>query len=124
MVLALRPLPEADVAEFITTRLGVPPHPTLSQLLWKQSEGNPFFLEELLREWLETEVLTVSPSHATISSSPPASLPASISSLIRRRFARLPQEVLETLRTAAILGRTFASSFLAEVVGHDEEVVE
>ncbi len=123
-VLALRPLPEADVARLITALLGVPPHPTLSQLLWKQSEGNPFFLEELLREWLETEVLTVTPSQATISSSPPASLPASISSLIRRRFARLPQEVLETLRTAAILGRTFAGSFLAEVVGHDEEVVE
>src|SRR6266702_2284146 len=99
MVLALRPLPEADVDKLITALLGVPPHPTLSQLLWKQSEGNPFFLEELLREWLETGVLTVTPSQATISSSPPASLPASISSLIRRRFARLPQEVLETLRT-------------------------
>ena len=123
-VLGLRPLPEADVDKLTTALLGVPPHPTLSQLLWKQSEGNPFFLEELLREWLETGVLTVTPSQATISSSPPASLPASISSLIRRRFARLPQEVLETLRTAAILGRTFASSLLAEVVGHDEEVVE
>ena len=123
-VLALRPLPEADVAEFITTRLGAPAHPTLSQLLWRQSEGNPFFLEELLREWLETEVLTVTSSQAIISSPPPTSLPASISSLIRHRFARLPQEVLEALHTAAILGRTFASSFLAEVMGHDEEVVE
>src|SRR5437016_5598338 len=123
-VLALRPLPEADVDKLTTALLGVPPHRTLSQLLWKQSEGNPFFLEELLREWLETGVLTVMPTQATISSSPPASLPASISSLIRRRIARLPQEVLETLRTAAILGRTFASSFLAEVVGHDEQVVE
>ena len=122
--LALRPLPEAEVAQLITAVLGVPPHPILSQFLWKQSEGNPFFLEELIWEWQETEVLTVTPEHATISSSPPASLPASISSLIRRRFARLPQEVLETLRTAAILGRTFTGSFLAEVVGHDEEVVE
>jgi predicted ATPase/DNA-binding CsgD family transcriptional regulator len=123
-VLALRPLPEADVAQLITALLGVPPHPTLSQLLWQQSEGNPFFLEELLREWLQTEVLTVTPEHASIGSSPPASLPASISSLIRHRFARLPKVVLETLHTAAILGRTFASSFLAEVMGHDEEVVE
>ncbi len=123
-VLALRPLAEADVAQLITALLGVPPHPTLSQLLWKQSEGNPFFLEELLQEWLETEVLRVSLEQATISSSPPAHLPASISSLIRRRFARLPPEVLETLRTAAVLGRTFAGSLLAEVMGHDEEVVE
>jgi predicted ATPase/DNA-binding CsgD family transcriptional regulator len=123
-VLALGPLPEADVAELITALLGVPPHLTLSHLLWKQSEGNPFFLEELLRAWLETGVLTVTPSQANISSSPPASLPASISGLIRYRLARLPQEVLETLRPAAILGRTFASSFLAEVMGQDEELVE
>src|SRR2546429_703906 len=43
---------------------------------------------------------------------------------IRYRLARLPPDVLEMLRTAAILGRTFAGSFLAEVMGKDEELVE
>ena len=123
LTLALGPLHEADVAALITARLGVSPHHTFSQLLWKQSEGNPFFLEELLRAWLETGVLTITPSHVHVSSSPPPSLPASISSLIRHRFARLPQDVLETLRLAAILGRTFASSFLAEVMSQDEELI-
>ncbi len=32
--------------------------------------------------------------------------------------------MLETLRPAAILGRTFAGSFLAEAIGQDEELVE
>src|SRR6266702_3838902 len=124
VTLSLQPLGEADVAELITHLLGVPPDHLLSQLLWKESEGNPFFLEELLRAWLETGVLTVTPLQASASTSPPASLPASISGLIRQRFARLPQEVLETLRSAAILGRTFASTLLAEVMGQDEELVE
>ncbi len=124
MTLALQPLNEADVAELITRLLGVPPDHLLSQRLWKESEGNPFFLEELLRAWLETGVLTVTPLQASASTSPPASLPASISGLIRQRFARLPQDVLETLRSAAILGRTFASTLLAEVMGQDEELVE
>src|SRR5947199_699552 len=122
--LALHPLTEADVAELTTALLGVPPHPTLSQLLWKESEGNPFFLEEVLRAWLETGTLTLTPSQANISTSLPESLPASISGLIRYRLARLPPQVLETLRTAAILGRTFAGSFLAEGLGQDEELVE
>src|SRR5438874_2017053 len=117
MTLVLQPLNEADVAELITHLLGVPPDHLLSQRLWKESEGNPFFLEEVLRAWLESGVLTVTPSSASISSSPEARLPASIGSLIRQRFARLPQEVLETLRSAAILGRTFASTLLAEVMG-------
>src|SRR5438876_62617 len=124
MTLALQPLNEADVAELITRLLGVPPDHLLSQRFWKESEGNPFFLEELLREWLETGVLTVTPLQASAGTSPPASLPASIRGLIRQRFARLPQEVLETLRSAAILGRTFASTLLAEVMGQDEELVE
>src|SRR5438270_12250307 len=124
MTLTLQPLSEADVAELITRLLGVPPDHLLSQRLWKESEGNPFFLEELLREWLETGGLTVTPSRVSVSPSPPASLPASISGLMRQRFARLPPEVLETLRSAAILGRTFASTLLGEVIGQDEELVE
>src|SRR6266487_3098893 len=59
--IALHPLTEADVAELTTALLGVPPHPTLCQLLWKESEGNPFFLEEVLRAWLETGTLTLTP---------------------------------------------------------------
>jgi DNA-binding CsgD family transcriptional regulator len=124
MTLTLQPLNQADVAELIMSLLGVPPDHLLSQRLWKESEGNPFFLEELLRVWLESGVLTVSPSRASFGPFPAASLPASIGSLIHHRFARLPQEVLEILRPAAILGRTFAGSFLAEVIGQDEELVE
>src|SRR5438270_1761083 len=123
-VLALHPLTEANVVELTTGLLGVPPHSTLSQLLWKESEGNPFFLEEVIRAWLEMGTLTLTPSQANISTSLPESLPASISGLIRYRLARLPPDVLEMLRTAAILGRTFAGSFLAEVMGKDEELVE
>src|SRR5205823_1069424 len=63
-------------------------------------------------------------SQANISTSLPESLPASISGLIRYRLARLPPDVLEMLRTAAILGRTFAGSFLAEAMGKDEELLE
>jgi predicted ATPase/DNA-binding CsgD family transcriptional regulator len=124
MTLALGPLPETDVAELITVLVGVPPHPSLSQLLWQKSEGSPLYLEELLRAWLETGVLTLTPSHIHVSSSPEHRLPTSISSLIRQRFSRLPKAVLETLHTAAILGRTFTSGLLAEIMGQDEELVQ
>src|SRR5439155_22315375 len=85
---------------------------------------NPVLLQDMLRAWLEPGTLPLHPSQANISTSLPGSLPASISGLIRYRLARLPPEVLETLRTAAILGRTFEGSFLAEVMGQDEELVE
>jgi predicted ATPase/DNA-binding CsgD family transcriptional regulator len=123
-ILTLQPLREADMAELITCLLGVPPDHLLSQRLCKESEGNPFFLEEMLRAWQETGMLIVTPSQASVSPSLPASLPASINGLIRYRLARLPQEVLETLRPASILGRTFSGSFLAEIMGQDAVMVE
>src|SRR5947199_4375625 len=76
ITLTLQPLHEADVAELITRLLGVPPDHLLSQRLWKESEGNPFLLEEVVRAWLERGVLTVTPSRATSRSSPEAPLPA------------------------------------------------
>jgi DNA-binding CsgD family transcriptional regulator len=124
LTLTLQSLHKGDIAELITHLLGVPPDQLLSHRLWRESEGNPFFLEELLRSWLENGVLTVSTGRASAGSSTPVSLPASINSLTRLRFARLPQEVLETLRPASILGRSFTGSLLAEVTGHDEELVE
>src|SRR5438132_7233112 len=86
MTLTLHPLGEADVGELITRLLGVPPDYLLSQRLWKESEGNPFLLEEVVRAWKDRGVLTVTPSRASISSSPDARLPASIDSLMRQRF--------------------------------------
>lgn len=124
LTLTLQPLNEEEVAQLITQLLGVPPDHLLSQRLWRESEGNPFFLEELLRSWLENGTLTVSTGRASVGSSTPASLPASIHSLTRLRFDRLPQEVLEILRPASILGHAFTGSFLAEVTGQDEELVE
>ena len=124
VTLALQPLSEADVIELIPHLSGAPVDHLLSQRLWKESEGNPFFLKELLRAWHETGTVFVKTGGAAIDPPPPGNLPASISSLIRHRFARLPPESLETLHSAAILGRTFAGSVLAEVTGQDEEVTE
>jgi DNA-binding CsgD family transcriptional regulator len=124
MTLTLEPLSESNVVELTAHLSGSPVNHLLSQRLWKESEGNPFFLEELLRAWLETGTLFVTPERATIDTPPQGNLPASISSLIRHRVSHLPSEAMETLHSAAILGRTFASSILAEVTGQDEEVIE
>lgn len=124
LLVELQPLNEADVAELVTCLLGTPPDRILNQRLSKESEGNPFFLEEVVHAWQASGILTLTPSSASISSSLEAQLPASLNSLVRQRLSHLPQPVLETLRSAAIIGRTFEGSLLAEVIGQDEELVE
>lgn len=51
-------------------------------------------------------------------------LPSSIVGLVRERLSRLPGATVELLRTAALIGRTFEVTFLAEVLGQEAEAVE
>jgi len=105
--------------------LGGPLHPTLSSLLATQSEGNPFFIEELLHNWVEMGALTQ--KDCQWNASVPLDeqvLPPNLVGAIRQRFARLSTALIDDLRVASIIGRTFASSLLAAVQQKELEVVE
>ena len=51
-------------------------------------------------------------------------LPASVTIAIRQRLARLPAELVELLRAAAIIGREFDAALLAAVAGLSIEQTE
>ena len=53
------------------------------------AEGNPFFLEELAKQWLETGSAN--------------SLPASLTSVLEQRISRLSEDSLQLLQTCAVL---------------------
>lgn len=129
-ILPLAPLSADEVAALAADTLGGPVDPTVSEFLHAQSEGNPFFAEELLRDWLETGALgrqTHEPTGGswwTLAAPFQNILPPSIGGAIRQRLARIPPAVVDQLRVAAILGRTFTASLLAEVQGREVEEVE
>src|SRR5260370_24866930 len=54
----IKPLSSQEIEWLAVNFLGGPLHPTLSSLLSTQSEGNPFFIEELLHNWVEMRPLT------------------------------------------------------------------
>ena len=120
----LQPLAAADVARLATHYLGDPVDRAAGQLLYAQSEGNPFLAEELLRAWRDTGVLTRTDALWSVAPSTDPLLPRSIRAAVHVRLARLAPEVVELLRTAAIIGRTFDVALLAEAVGQDAEEVE
>jgi DNA-binding CsgD family transcriptional regulator/tetratricopeptide (TPR) repeat protein len=117
-------LPAVELAALAAGYLEAPLAPAASHLLYTQSEGNPFFAEELLRDWLETGVLIQVNQQWTLVESLSGPLPSSIVSAVHQRLTQLAPEVVEGLRTAAIIGRTFEVTFLAEVLSQEEEEVE
>jgi DNA-binding CsgD family transcriptional regulator len=117
-------LTETDLSTFATNALGAPLDAALSRLLASQSEGNPFFAEELLWGWLETGVIKQDEMGVRLGEPVEAMLPSSIVSAVRQRINRLAPQVITLLHTAAIIGRTFDVALLAEVADQDREAVE
>lgn len=122
----LEPLSQTELTTLATSRFNRPVDPALAQLLYEQSEGNPFFAEELLSDWHEHKALLTTPEYLTLAFDRinDVTSPASIQSLIRQRFNRLPQTVVEDLRVAALIGRTFEIKLLAQAVGQKAEALE
>ena len=75
--------------------LGGPLSPLVSQLLHAQSEGNPFFAEELIRGWLEVGALVQEHHHWVAVRSLEHSLPSSIVGALRQRFTRLSSNIID-----------------------------
>lgn len=121
---ALGPLPFEDVAALTARYFGRPVATEVNQLLHSQSEGNPFFSEELLRGWIETGALSERGSDWNLAAALEAGLPASIVGAVRRRLSRLSATVVAQLRVAAIAGRTFEASLVAAAQGQEAEAVE
>ncbi len=126
--LALGPLTDAEITALAGEYLGAPLDPPARALLCAHSGGVPFFAEELVRGWLETGALIPINGNQgrsyTLSGIGEPVLPAGIVGAVRRRLSRLPPEVVELLRSAAIIGRTFDPSLLAGAAGREPEWVE
>jgi predicted ATPase len=120
----LPPLSSKEIEALAVSNLGDPISPSLSQLLDTQSEGNPFFAEELLRGWIEVGSLVRENSQWIALTPLERALPPSIVGALRQRFARLSTEIIDHLRVSATIGRTFEPSLLATVQDQKVEVVE
>lgn len=121
---AVNPLSAEEIEALAAGYLGGPIRPVVSQLLHAQSEGNPFFAEELIRGWLEVGALVQQKNQWVAIAPLEHSLPSSIVGALRQRFTRLSSSIIGRLRIAAIIGRAFDLSLLATVEGQEIEVIE
>jgi DNA-binding SARP family transcriptional activator/tetratricopeptide (TPR) repeat protein len=110
-------LPRTDAAELVRLRAGGTPSSALQTALYDETEGNPFFLEELVRHLAESGVATQA---AGLRELRRAGLPDDVRDLISRRLGRLSEAGLEWLRGAAVIGREFEAALLEPVLGVEE----
>jgi predicted ATPase/DNA-binding SARP family transcriptional activator len=110
-------LSEADTGELVRLRAGERPSGAFTREIHRETEGNPFFIEEIIRNLLAAGLHVAS---ATASDLQGFGLPEGVKRMLARRLDRLDPDTIEVLRVAAVAGRDFDVELLEELVELDE----
>ncbi len=112
-MLALSGLDRPEVSTFIGGSAGVEPDEALVAAIYEETEGNPLFLDEVVR------LLASEGKLADIALAPflRLEIPHGIRAVIDHRVGRLSEECRSALALAAVLGREFSLDALALVSG-------
>jgi class 3 adenylate cyclase/tetratricopeptide (TPR) repeat protein len=123
-LVALKPLDCGEVAEFISAILdGEQVDPEFGELMYTRSEGNPFVVEEMLKEAMDRADAEHSGDGWQQRSLQRLRIPDTVRDTILLRFARLDPAEAQVLQAAAVLGRTFDYRILVTASGSPEDTV-
>jgi class 3 adenylate cyclase len=120
-IVELEPLSEDGIGEMLAAILG--PESVdreLHELMLERTEGNPFVLEEMLREVVESSGSGDGLDHDAVGRT---RLPESVRHAILLRVQRLGEERSAVLEAAAALGRSFDAEMLLAVSGEPDSTV-
>lgn len=122
----LAPLSTADSAQLVCNLLELDTLPApLRQALYARTEGNPFFIEEIVRTLIEIGAIVRDGATDGWSAAVPVAeiaLPDTLVGVVMARVDRLNEEQREVLRLAAVIGRTFYDRVLRAVAGGDGDL--
>jgi tetratricopeptide (TPR) repeat protein len=97
--------------------------PELLDGIFRETDGNPFFIEEVCRYLVESGKLYFSDGEWHRPSIEELEIPQGVQVAVESRLTKLPEEVQDTLRLAAILGREFDYEVLVKASEFDEETI-
>ena len=112
-----------EVHDFVAVVTGTRPPAWLATSLYKQTEGNPLFLREIVR-FLEQQGLFSGDSTSQMAALPPAiRIPEGVREVIGRRLNLLSASCNEVLALAAVVGRDFSHDLLLRVARRDDQAL-
>lgn len=118
-------LAAADAVALAGRRLGVDElPPALARLIGERAEGNPFFIEEMVRALGEAGLLEIVNGHCVMRPASPqgaTAFPDTLEGLITSRLDRLDPVDQRTAKVASVIGRIFPYRTLEAVFPIAEE---
>ena len=108
----LQPLSEADTGEIIAHAFDPNAAEDLRAPVHAVANGNPFFLEELLRYLVETAAVRAGPEGWEVQADASIGIPESVRFMVLERVARLGDQARALMEQAAVLGTEFSFASL------------
>jgi tetratricopeptide (TPR) repeat protein/tRNA A-37 threonylcarbamoyl transferase component Bud32 len=111
--ISLRRLPASGVESMLQALSGQPPPSSLSRVVFKETEGNPFFVEEVFHHLAEDgQLFDATGAWRAELRVDTLRVPEGVKLVIGRRLRRLSETARRVLTTAAVIGRTFSVALL------------
>jgi DNA-binding winged helix-turn-helix (wHTH) protein len=105
-------LAESDIDEYVAAMFGADQN-RVSRVVYTRSEGNPFFMVELLRPWAGRTGAKLDPEQLQLS--------GLALDLVRQRVQELPELSRKVLSAAALIGHDFDLGLLSHVTERESD---
>ena len=115
----LTPLQVDQTETLLNNLLGINDVPnSIRDLIINKAEGNPFFVEEMIRSLIETKQIIHENGHwKAVSDEARISLPNTLRGVLSARIDRLAETPRHVLQNAAVIGRLFDLRILRRLTG-------
>ena len=120
--LPLHRLDRQAVGEMIWAMCATEVTPAVAEAIYRETEGNPFFVEEVVKALVEEDALQPEKAPWVTRAQTTMSIPQNIRATIGRRLDRVSPESASLLTQAAVIGRQFPLSLLLAVTDLAEDV--
>lgn len=122
----LKPLTNDEQTELVNNLLDIADLPaTVQQLVLERAEGNPFYLEEIIRSLIEQGAILRDDGHwraqSLISN---LAIPDTLQGVLLARIDRLQDDVRRTLQLASVIGKSFLYRLLQAIAEAERELDE
>ena len=115
--IGLRGLTADEVQRMMAAIAGHDIQWSISEAVYRQTEGNPLFVQEVLRYLVEEGMLARGHDGSERQTPPEMRIPEGLLDVIGKRLSRLSQECNNVLGLAAVIGREFPVDVLQRVAG-------
>jgi class 3 adenylate cyclase/tetratricopeptide (TPR) repeat protein len=111
-------LSAADARAFMERLFDSVMDDTVAEAILERTGGNPFFIEEVVRELSDSQVLVQRGGRLAASTGQTPRVPATVQEVIQARLDRLPDPARRVLHPASVCGRSFWYSLIERLVSH------